>query len=150
MRLLARPAGEGYRPAAGVAGDLRRCLSEWEAHRRIDPFQLGAHDVSDRLLIPEKLYGREREIDALLASFDRVVANGIPELVLVSGYSGMGKSSLVQELHKVIVLPRGIFISGKFYQTKRNVTYELLAPAYQTLPHQTSSKNQQEGSPWRP
>ncbi len=149
MKLLAKTAEERYQTAAGVAGDLRRCLSEWEAHRRIDPFQLGAHDVSDRLLIPEKLYGREREIDALLASFDRVVANGIPELVLVSGYSGMGKSSLVQELHKVIVLPRGIFISGKFDRTKRNVPYALLAQVFQTLVHQILSESQQEVAHWR-
>src|SRR6266481_2727740 len=88
MKLLAKTAEERYQTAAGVEADLRRCLTEWEAHCRIDPFRLGAHDVSDRLLIPEKLYGREREIDALLASFDRVVANGTPELVLVSGYSG--------------------------------------------------------------
>src|SRR5208282_994464 len=101
MKLLAKTAEERYQTAAGVAADLRRCLAEWEAHGRIDLFPLGAHDVSDRLLIPEKLYGREREIDALLASFDRVVANGTPELVLVSGYSGIGKSSVVNELHKV-------------------------------------------------
>jgi hypothetical protein len=78
MKLLAKTAEERYQTAAGVARDLWGCLTEWEEHYRIDPFQLGAHDVSDRLLIPEKLYGREREIDALLASFDRVVANGTP------------------------------------------------------------------------
>ena len=74
MKLLAKTAEERYQTAAGVEADLRRCLAEWESHGRIDPFPLGAHDVSDRLLIPEKLYGREREIDALLAAFDRVVA----------------------------------------------------------------------------
>ena len=95
MKLLARTAEERFQAAAGVEADLRRCLAEWGAHGRIDPFQLGAHDVSDRLRIPEKLYGREREIDTLLASFDRVVANGTTELVLVSGYSGIGKSSVV-------------------------------------------------------
>ena len=67
------------------------------------PFALGAHDASDRLLIPEKLYGREAEIGALIAAFDRVVASGTTELVLVSGYSGIGKSSIVNELHKVLV-----------------------------------------------
>ncbi len=86
MKLLAKTAEERYQTAAGVEADLRRCLSTWESFRRIDPFQLGAHEVSDRLLTPEKLYGREREIDALLASFDRVVTNGTSELVLVSGY----------------------------------------------------------------
>src|SRR5438552_3945863 len=86
MKLLAKTAEERYQTAAVVEADLRRCLAEWESHGRIDPFPLGAYDVSDRLLIPEKLYGREREIDTLRASFDRVVAGGKPELVLVSGY----------------------------------------------------------------
>src|SRR5260370_36574216 len=115
-KLRGRTAEEGYQTAAGVARDLRRCLNEWEAHCHIDPFQLGAHDVSDRLFVPEKLYGREREIDALLASFDRVVANGTPELVLVSAYSAIGKSSLVHESHQVLVPPRGLLRSGKVDQ----------------------------------
>src|SRR6202166_146225 len=72
VKLLAKTAEERYQTAAGVEADLRRCLVEWEATGRIGPFQLGAHDTSDRLLIPEKLYGREREIDTLLACFDRV------------------------------------------------------------------------------
>ena len=71
IKLLAKAAEERYQTAAGVARDLRRRRREWEAHCRIDPFQLGPHDISDRLLIPEKLYGREREIEELLASFDR-------------------------------------------------------------------------------
>src|SRR5207237_9955326 len=87
--------------------DLRRCLAEWQTHGCIEPFLLAEHDASDRLLIPEKLYGREREIDVLLAAFDRVVAQGTPELVLVSGYSGVGKSSVVNELHKVLVPSHG-------------------------------------------
>src|SRR6202158_3468030 len=82
MKLLAKTAEERYQTAAGVEADLRRSQVEWESHGGVDPFLLGAYDVSDRLLIPEKLYGREREIDTLLASFDRVVANGTLELVL--------------------------------------------------------------------
>ena len=85
--------------------------------------RLGEHDMPDRLLIPEKLYGRAREIETLLASFDRVVATGTPELMLVSGYSGIGKSSVVNELHKVLVPPRGLFASGKFDQYKRDIPY---------------------------
>src|SRR5580704_4501464 len=103
MKLLAKNAEERYQTASGLEADLRRCLAEWELHGRIDAFPLGAHDVSDRLLIPEKLYGREGEIEALLAAFDRVVTHGTPELVLVSGYSGIGKSSVVNELHKALV-----------------------------------------------
>jgi serine/threonine protein kinase len=133
MKLLAKIAEERYRTAAGVEADLRRCLAAWESFGRIDPFRLGAHDLSDRLLIPERLYGREREIDAMLASFNRVVANGTPELVLVSGYSGIGKSSVVHELHKVLVPPRGLFASGKFDQYKRDIPYATLAQAFQSL-----------------
>jgi PAS domain S-box-containing protein len=149
MKLLAKTAEERYQTAAGVAGDLRLCLTAWEAHCHIDPFQLGAHDVSDRLLIPEKLYGREREIDALLASFDRVVSNGTSELVLVSGYSGIGKSSVVKELQKVLVPPRGLFASGKFDQYKRDVPYATLAQAFNDLIRPLLSKSESELQIWR-
>ena len=86
MRLLAKTAEQRYQTAAGVERDLRRCLTQWEAEHRIDEFPLGEHDTPDRLLIPETLYGREREIETLLAAFDRVAETGTPELVLVSGY----------------------------------------------------------------
>src|SRR5260370_9967153 len=92
MKLLAKNAEERYQTASGLEADLRRCLAEWQSYGRIDPFPLGAHDSSDRLLIPEKLYGREREIAALLAAFDRVRAQGPPELVLGSAYSAVGTS----------------------------------------------------------
>src|SRR4051812_625841 len=86
IKLLAKTMEERYQTAVGIEADLRRCLTEWEAHGHIGPFPLGAHDVSDQILIPEKLYGREREIEMLLTSFGRVLASGMPELVLVSGY----------------------------------------------------------------
>src|SRR5882672_8176939 len=101
MKLLAKAAEERYQTAAGLERDVRRCLAQWEAERRIDDFPLAKHDTPDRLLIPEKLYGREREVQTLLTAFERVVTSGTPELVLVSGYSGIGKSSVVNELHKV-------------------------------------------------
>ena len=149
MKLLAKTAEERYQTAAGVEADLRRCLAEWEAHGRIDPFPLGTQDVPDRLLIPETLYGREREIDALLAAFDRVVADGTPELVLVSGYSGIGKSSVVNELHKVLVPPRGLFASGKFDQYKRDIPYATLAQAFQGLVRPLLGQSEAELGRWR-
>ena len=149
MKLLAKTAEERYQTAAGVEADLRRCLAEWESHGRIEPFPLGAHDVSDRLLIPEKLYGREREIEALLASFDRVVATGTLELVLVSGYSGIGKSSVVNELHKALVPPRGLFASGKFDQYKRDIPYATLGQAFQSLVRSLLSQSEAELGQWR-
>src|SRR6202007_1859633 len=130
MKLLAKTAEERYQTAAGVEADLRRCLADLELYGRIDRFPLGEHDGSDRLLIPEKLYGREREIEALIAAFDRVVAQGTLELVLVSGYSGIGKSSVVNELHRALVSSRGLFASGKFDQYKRDIPYATLAQAF--------------------
>src|SRR5262249_20741442 len=94
MKLLAKTAEERYQTAAGVESDLRQCLGAWEGQRRIDEFPLGGHDAPDRLRIPGKLYGRAREVETLLASFDRIVKGGAPELALVSGYSGIGKSSV--------------------------------------------------------
>jgi PAS domain S-box-containing protein len=149
MKLLAKTAEERYQTASGLEADLRRCLGKWETHGRIDPFPPGMHDPSDRLLIPEKLYGREHEIDGLLAAFDRVVAHGTPELVLVSGYSGVGKSSVVNELHKALVSPRGLFASGKFDQYKRDIPYATLAQAFQTLVRQILARSEAEVAQWR-
>ncbi|MCU1386440.1 MAG: histidine kinase, partial [Acidobacteria bacterium] len=149
MKLLAKTAEERYQTAAGVEADLRRCLADLELYGPIDRFPLGEHDASDRLLIPEKLYGREREIEMLLASLDRVVTDGTPELVLVSGYSGIGKSSVVKELHKVLVLPRGLFASGKFDQYKRDVPYATLAQAFQSLIRLLLGKSEGELGRWR-
>jgi serine/threonine protein kinase len=128
MKLLAKTAEERYQTAAAGVSDLQRCLSELEFQGSINEFRLGEHDVPDRLLIPEKLYARTSEIDSLVALFERVVAGGRPELVLVSGYSGIGKSSVVNELHKVLVPPRGLFASGKFDQNKRDIPYATRHP----------------------
>jgi PAS domain S-box-containing protein len=149
MKLLAKTAEERYQTGAGVEADLRRCLAAWELSGRIDPFPLGAHDGSDRLLIPERLYGREHEIDILLASFDRVVAHGRPELVLVSGYSGIGKSKVVNELHKVLVPSRGLFASGKIDQYHRDIPYATLAQALQSLVRPLLSQSDIELGRWR-
>jgi PAS domain S-box-containing protein len=149
MRLLAKTVEERYQTAAGLEADLRWCLEKWESQGHIDWFALGTHDVPDRLLIPEKLYGRELEIDALLAAFDRVVANGTAEFVLVSGYSGVGKSSVVNELHRVLVPPRGLFASGKFDQYKRDIPYTTLAQAFRSLVRPLLGQSEAELGRWQ-
>src|SRR5215475_5036948 len=149
MKLLAKRPEDRYQTAAGLESDLRRCQTEWEALNRIDEFPLGEHDTADRLLIPEKLYGRRREVETLLASFERVVNGGAPELVLVSGYSGVGKSSVVNELQPVLVRPRGIFASGKFDQYKRDIPYSILAQAFQSLIRPLLGKSEADLAPWR-
>jgi PAS domain S-box-containing protein len=149
MKLLAKTAEERYQTASGLETDLRRCLDDWENQRRIDEFVLGHRDMPDRLLIPEKLYGRAPEIETLLASFDRLVTTGRPELVLVSGYSGVGKSSVVNELRKVLVPPRGLFVSGKFDRYNRNIPYSTLSQAFQRLIRRLLGKGEAELAAWR-
>ena len=149
MKLLAKTAEDRYQTASGLENDLRHCLAGWQARHRIDAFPLGEHDGSDRLIMPEKLYGRAREVETLLATFDRVVKSGTPELVLVSGYSGIGKSSVVNELHKALVPPRGLFASGKFDQHKRNIPYATLAQAFQSLIRSLLSQSDAALAPWR-
>ena len=149
LKLLAKTAEERYQTAAGLERDLRRCLAEWEAHRRIDAFSLGEDDTPDRLLIAEKLYGREREVDALLGAFDRAASSRRSELVLVSGYSGIGKSAVVHELHKALVPSGGLFASGKFDQYKRDIPYATLAQALQSLIRALLGKSEVELARWR-
>ena len=149
MKLLAKMAEDRYQTACGLERDLRRCLVAWEALRRIDDFPLGGQDMPDRLLIPEKLYGRAREIMALLGAFERVAKSGAPELVLVSGYSGIGKSAVVHELHKVSVPLRGLFAAGKFDQYKRDIPYAPLAQAFQCLIRPLLGKSDAALVPWR-
>ncbi|HTD54047.1 MAG TPA: serine/threonine-protein kinase PknK, partial [Silvibacterium sp.] len=149
LKLLAKSAEERYQTAAGLTADIRRCLADWELDGCIEPFPLGANDASDCLLIPEKLYGRQHEIETLLAAFDRVVTSGRPELVLVSGYSGIGKSAVVNELHKVLVPPRGLFASGKFDQYKRDVPYATLAQAFRSLIRPLLGKSEAQLGRWR-
>ena len=149
MQLLAKTPEERYQTAGGVERDLRRCLNAWKTEGRIDDFRIGEYDMPDRLLIPEKLYGREREVGILLASFDRIIKSGTPELMLVSGYSGIGKSSVVNELHKVLVPPRGLFASGKFDQYKRDIPYATLAQAFQGLIRPLLGKSDAELASWR-
>jgi PAS domain S-box-containing protein len=148
-KLLAKTAEERYQTAAGLERDLRRCLAEWETQHRIRTFRLRQQDTPDRLLIPEKLYGREREIEILLAAFDHVVTSGRPKLVLVSGYSGIGKSAVVNELHKALVPTRGLFASGKFDQYKRDIPYATLAQAFESLIHSLLGKSDAELAGWR-
>jgi PAS domain S-box-containing protein len=149
MKLLAKSPEERYQTAAGVESDLRRCLEDLDRERGVQDFALGDHDRPDYLQIPEKLYGRECETETLLASFDRIVNGGVPELVLVSGYSGIGKSSVVNELQPVLVPPRGLFASGKFDQYKRDIPYSTLAQAFQSVIRQLLTQSETELGKWR-
>jgi PAS domain S-box-containing protein len=149
MKLLAKTPEERYQTAAGVEFDLRQCLLAWQEQGRIDEFLLDNHGTPYRLLIPEKLYGRDRDVETLLAAFDRVVKGGPPEWVLVAGYSGIGKSAVVNELHRMLVPPRGLFASGKFDQYQRDRPYSTLVQAFQTLVQTLMGKPDAELARWR-
>jgi PAS domain S-box-containing protein len=149
MKLLTKTAEERYQTADGVESDLRRCLEEWEKLGRVNSFSLGTRDASDRLWIPERLYGRDQEVKVLLNAFERVVTGEISRLALVSGFSGIGKSSVVNELQKAIVSPRGIFIAGKFDQHRRDIPYATLAQAFQMLVRQILGQSEDQVDHWR-
>ena len=148
LKLLAKSPEDRFQTAAGLEADLRACLASWETHRRIDAFPIGTRDVPDRLLIPEKLYGRKAQVDALVAAFDRVAARGRAEFILVSGHGGVGKSSVVSEFSKAVP-PQGLFAAGKFDQYKRGIPHATLAQAFQSLVRRILGRDDTELNRWR-
>ncbi len=177
MKLIAKNAEERYQSAYGLKTDLEKCHRQWQDQGQIDPFPLGRVDVSDRFQIPQKLYGREKEVETILAAFDRVAAGGDGErgrwgeenaqspvpspqskiqnpkskiaMMLVAGYSGIGKSALVLEVYKPITRQRGYFISGKFDQFQRDIPYASLVQAFRSLMSQLLTESQSQIAAWR-
>ncbi|MBN3994431.1 MAG: AAA family ATPase [Nostoc sp. NMS2] len=149
IKLLSKVAEQRYQSALGLQFDLEQCLKQLETTGEIQSFVLGEQDISDRFQIPQKLYGREQEIAKLLQAFERVVSQGKPEIVLVSGYAGIGKSSLVKEIHKPIVRERGVFICGKFDQYKRDIPYFTIVQAFQTLVRQILTEPEDQLANWK-
>ncbi|MFY0577408.1 ATP-binding protein [Cystobacter fuscus] len=148
MRLLAKCAEDRYQSAFALTADLRHCQEALRGQGYIPAFEIGREDFSERLQLPQKLYGRTRQVDELLATFGRV-ASGATELVLVGGYSGVGKSALVHEVHKPIVERRGYFISGKFDQLNRNVPYASLVQAFRELARQLLTEPAEQLARWK-
>jgi predicted ATPase/serine phosphatase RsbU (regulator of sigma subunit) len=148
MKLLSKTAEDRYQSARGLKADIDRCLASLVKDGHIGPFVLGSEDVSDHFIIPQRLYGREREIGYLLESFERT-CQGRSEMVLIAGYPGVGKTALVSEVHKPIARQRGFFFSGKFEQFKRNVPYASLAQAFQELIRHLLAGTPEEIEAWR-
>jgi predicted ATPase/transcriptional regulator with GAF, ATPase, and Fis domain len=147
-KLLAKPAEDRYQSALGLKHDLDRCQHEWAADRTISVFELGHQDVPDRFLISQKLYGRNHEVADLLRAFDET-CEGRTAFMLVSGYSGIGKTSLIQELYKPIVRQRGYFIAGKFDQVVRNIPYGAFTQALRSLVWQLLTESEERLALWR-
>ena len=148
LKLMAKTAENRYQSVFGLRHDLERCQQQWNADGHLTPFELGQRDISERFQIPEKLYGREAEVATLLAAFERV-SQGEAEIMLVAGFSGIGKTALVNEVHKPIVRQRGYFIKGKFDQFKRNIPFSGFAQAFQTFIWQLLTESAEQVQVWK-
>lgn len=148
MKLLAKIAEDRYHSASGLREDLLHCRYELTASNFIAPFEPGAHDIPERFQIPQKLYGRQEEIETLLTAFERV-SSGNVAFVLVSGYAGMGKSSIVQEVQRPIVRERGYFVQGKFDQFKRDFPYSSIIQAFRELVRQLLTEQEDQLRTWQ-
>ncbi|MEG4801944.1 AAA family ATPase [Microcoleus sp. ARI1-B5] len=147
-KLMAKNAEYRYQSAIGLKFDLETCWHQWQETGEIASFKLGARDLCDRFIIPEKLYGRESEVFSLLAAFERVSA-GSTEMILVAGFSGIGKTAVVNEVHKPIVRQRGYFIKGKFDQFQRNLPFSAFVQAFQDLMGQLLSESDAKVEQWK-
>ena len=132
LKLMAKNAEDRYQSALGLKHDLEHCLHQWQKAGTIPEFDLGQGDISDRFLIPEKLYGREQAVQTLLDTFNRVV-KGNSELMLIAGFSGIGKTAVINEVHKPITRQKGYFIKGKFDQFNRNIPLSAFVQALRDL-----------------
>lgn len=132
LKLMQKTADERYQSAGGIIKDLKKCLTELKKKGRIDLFPIAQFDISVKFQVSEKLYGRDKEIQILLTKFDEVT-HGRGQLLLVAGYSGIGKSSLIHEVHKPMVEKRGYYIAGKFDQYRRNIPYSAIVQSLNEL-----------------
>jgi AAA ATPase domain len=148
LKLMAKNAEDRYQSALGLKFDLENCLIQLKETGKIEPFEIGTRDIGDRFLIPEKLYGRETEVQTLLEAFDRV-ATGSSELMLVAGFSGISKTAVINEVHKPIVRQRGYFIKGKFDQFNRNIPFSAFVQAFRDLMGQLLSESDAQLTIWK-
>jgi PAS domain S-box-containing protein len=149
MKLLSKLPEDRYQSAQGLKADLERCLAQWQASGRIEPFPPGTEDTSKRFQVPHKLYGRDPEAATLLGAFERMAATGQAALATVSGYPGIGKSALVDALRKPIVAKHGYFSAGKFDQYQRDIPYATLTQAFHELVRQLLAESEAHIAGWR-
>ena len=131
-KLLAKDPEDRYQTARGLAADLRRCIERLRDGGHIEPFPVGEEDLSDQLQIPDRLYGRQAEIERIVAAYERVATGG-RELLLVAGAPGVGKSALVREVQPAVTARGGLFAQGKFDQYQRGVPFTALTQAFTSL-----------------
>ncbi len=147
-KLMAKNAEDRYQSVLGLKFDLENCLNQLQETGEIQSFEIAQRDVCDRFTIPEKLYGREKEVAQLLAAFERV-STGNTEMMLVAGFSGIGKTAVVNEVHKPIVRQRGYFIKGKYDQFQRNIPFSAFVQAFRDLMSQLLSESDTQVQTWK-
>ncbi len=148
MKLLAKNAEDRYQSATGLKIDLENCLLQLETVAKVETFVLGKGDDGNQIIISQKLYGREQEVKALLDTFAGVT-QGTTAITLVSGYSGIGKTSIVNEVSQSIFKCRGYFIRGKFDQLKQNIPYSAFIRAFQELIRQLLIESEEKIAAWK-
>ncbi|MBD2453062.1 AAA family ATPase [Nostoc sp. FACHB-87] len=148
MKLMAKNAEDRYQSALGLKFDLEKCLQQLKETGEIQSFEIASRDVCDRFIIPDQLYGRETEVKTLLQAFDRV-SQGVTEMMLVAGFSGIGKTAVINEVHKPIVRQRGYFIKGKYDQFQRNIPFSAFVQAFRDLMGQLLSESNAQLQTWK-
>ncbi|MBD2578156.1 AAA family ATPase [Oscillatoria sp. FACHB-1406] len=147
-KLMAKNTEDRYQTALGIKHDLEQCLTQLQTTGTVKSFAIAQRDICDRFPIPEKLYGRNKEVQELLSAFDRVSA-GRAEMMLVAGFSGIGKTALINEIHKPLVRQRGYFIKGKYEQYQRNIPFSALVQAFRDLTSQLLSESDEQLQAWK-
>ncbi|MGF1987107.1 MAG: AAA family ATPase [Nostoc sp. ZfuVER08] len=147
-KLMAKNAEDRYQSALGLKFDLENCLQQLRETASLESFEIATRDVCDRFIIPDKLYGRDIEVQTLLQAFDRV-SNGATEMMLVAGFSGIGKTAVINEVHKPIVRQRGYFIKGKFDQFQRNIPFSAFVQAFRDLMEQLLTESDVQLAQWK-
>ncbi|MEH1790427.1 MAG: AAA family ATPase [Nostoc sp.] len=147
-KLMAKNAEDRYQSALGLKYDLEKCLVQLKQTGKIESFEIAQRDVCDRFIIPDKLYGREAQVSTLLQAFERV-SQGATEMMLVAGFSGIGKTAVVNEVHKPIVRQHGYFIKGKYDQFQRNIPFSAFVQAFQDLIGQLLTESDAQIQQWK-
>lgn len=148
IKLMAKNAEDRYQSALGLKFDLEQCLEQLKNRGRVESFPIAQRDICDRFIIPEKLYGRQAEVKSLLDAFEGV-SQGSTEIMLVAGFSGIGKTAVINEVHKPIVRQRGYFIKGKFDQFGRNIPFSAFVQAFRDLIGQLLSETDAQFEQWK-
>lgn len=148
MKLLSKSPDDRYQSSYGIIKDLEACIEHLEADLSFDDYTVGRQDIVKRFKIPEKLYAREKETNQLKNCFERA-SKGETCVAIVKGYSGIGKTSLVNQLQPLVQIRNGYFLTGKFEQFDKNIPYAAFIQAYSKVIDHVLACTDEEITRWR-